>query len=160
MTRRATLRVSLESPSPKPSLPIPALLGAALCLYLIFGDTQGCSLIGKPPPYPVPTTLPGAVAVGIDGGATAVASLTKDYPGVLAAIQQRVEAKGGQYREIDTSVDKKPTMDMDWVQAAWDKMDKAHPPRIIGATPKKGLPDQPLPKTPDEVNKLLDQLGL
>jgi hypothetical protein len=155
-----------KAPAPKPSVPPLAWLGIALCVFLIFGDTKGCNIGGTTPTFPVAAGTPVAVAIAAKFSDPAtVTAMTKDYPGVIGKVQSWVKGKGGKYRGLDVTdwnpsndAAKAPNTDEDWVKAAWKVIDKANPPRIIGATPSSGLPDQPLPKTTEEVDKLLSGL--
>ena len=139
----------------KPLPPFIKVLGV-VALLLIFSDSKGCNLIGQPPAFP--TKLPVAVAIAYDATPTAVQQFTKDYPDVVGTVQDWVKTKGGEFRLIDTRHKEKPSMDADWVQAAWDAIDKEHPPTIIAASANSGIKSQPLPKSPEEVLKLLNPL--
>lgn len=145
---------AVKAKAGKPVIPGPAIIGIAICLFLIFGNGQGC-VISKPP-IPV-VGIKGAVVVGVDGSPEALKAMTDNYPGVLGTIQTAVLSKGYLFRLLDFNKykDAGPTDDDPAVQAAWKAMDRTKPPRIIGATPNSGFPDQPLPKTTDEANKLV-----
>lgn len=153
MTKKK-LTTSKAKKTSKPGIPGPALIGIAICLFLIFGNGQGC-VISKPP-IPV-TGIKGAVVVGIDGSPESLKAMTDNYPGVLGDIQAKVIQAGYLFRLLDFNKykDSPPTDDDAAVQAAWKAMDRTKPPRIIGATPNSGFPDQPLPKTTAEADKLL-----
>ncbi len=134
-------------------------IGVALCLFLIFGDTAGCpSIVGTKAPYAVPAEIPLTTAIAFPGTPDGIKAMTKDYTGVVAAVEQFVKSKNGQYRTIDTTVTTPPTQDDKWVQDAWPLIDKSGTPSIISATPTAGFASTPLPKKPEDALKLLTPL--
>ena len=137
-------------------------LGVGLCLLLIFGDTSGCPITGPgtKAPYVVPVEIPLTAAIAFPGTPEGIMQMDKDYPGVLAAVEQYVKSKpNAQYRTVDTTNTTPPSMDAPWVQEAWKLIDKSGTPAIIAATPTAGFPSTPLPKLPADALKLLTSLG-
>jgi hypothetical protein len=134
-------------------------IGFAVCLFLIFGDSKGCSLpVTTKAPYIVPEGTPITVAVAYDATPANALQMTKDYPGVIGWIQNWTYANKGDFRLIDTTNKSEPQFDAEWVKGAWKAIDKDHPPTVIAATPKTGVSSTPLPKTVDDVSKLLSPL--
>jgi hypothetical protein len=85
--------------------------------------------------------------------------LAKTHPGVLDAIDDWATERKVEYRLDNAGDPAAPVFAMAWVQEAWKVADRAHPPSIVGASPKVGIKPQPLPATPEKALELLKPLA-
>ena len=150
-----------KAPSSGSSVPVAAWLGVALCLFLIFGDTKGCSLpvIGGKALFKAPTEAPYLLMLEETDERR---NLTKEQKDALdsAALNTWVQKdQHGDLRLLD--VTERPKEEPQWVQDAYDVATKTpgfKTPWIIGSNNHRSI-NEPLPATEADTLAAVKPLG-
>lgn len=128
------------SPVKKKSSSVPIWIGLAFCLFLVFGDNKGCSIIGEKPPFKTDK-----LSVLIVEESAAHGTYTPDQLNIIQStdpksVKVAVESKGGRFHVIDKDIaPDKLLLAPPWVPSAFEAAKgKAHP-WAVGATPTRGF---------------------